>query len=385
MSDRRAVIVGAFEHPRRRAEDVTTFQLLDDVVSGALEDAGIPRSEVDGFFCDSTLGGNPMVPAEYLGLTSLRHFDSTDAGGASYLVHVAHAARALESGDCDVALIAMAGRGRSELPYRPAAAHRMPFYPFEELLGPTQPALYALAAYRHMVEFGTTAEQLAQVRVVASQHAQHNPNALYAEPVTVEEVLESPMIADPLRRLDCCVTTDGGGALVLTRQDIARSLSRQAPVVLGVGYAMVTGARNPLDALQTAAAYSGPAAFEAARVTPGDIDYASIYDSFTITVVMTLEDLGFCPKGEGGRFVEDGNLSAPDGGLPINTDGGGLCNNHPGRRGGMPRTIEAVRQLRGEAAPAVQVPSCELALVHGTGGALPTRHTGATLILGAGI
>jgi acetyl-CoA C-acetyltransferase len=178
------------------------------------------------------------------------------------------------------------------------------------------------------------------------------------------------------------VITDGGGALVVVSPEVAASLDRPCVKLLGHGEAMKGGDGGRVDLTHTGAVWSGPAAFAEAGITPGDIDYASIYDSFTITVLMTLEDLGFCAKGEGGRFVMDGRLVAPHGGLPFNTDGGGLCNNHPSNRGGMTKVIEAVRQLRGEAHPAVQVPDCQLAVAHGTGGALSTRHLSATLILG---
>jgi acetyl-CoA C-acetyltransferase len=218
--------------------------------------------------------------------------------------------------------------------------------------------------------------------VSASIHAQHNPNALLPKVVSVEEVLESPLVADPLHRLDCCVITDGGGALVVVHPDVAKSLKRRTVKILGHGEAPKHTDNGRLDLTYTGAAFSGPRAFAEAGVTPADIDYASIYDSFTITVLETIEDLGFCAKGEGGRFVLEGALLAPDGRLPFNTDGGGLCNNHPGNRGGMTKVIEAVRQLRGEAHPAVQVRDCRLALAQGTGGSLGTRMGSSTVILG---
>jgi acetyl-CoA C-acetyltransferase len=201
-------------------------------------------------------------------------------------------------------------------------------------------------------------------------------------PVTVEEVLDSPMISDPLHRLDCCVISDGGGALVVVAPEVAAGLSRQAVSVLGHGESPKLADNGRIDLTYTGAVWSGPRAFAEAGVTQADVDYASIYDSFTITVLQTIEDLGFCPKGKGGAFVADGALLAPDGALPFNTDGGGLCNNHPTNRGGMTKVIEAVRQLRGEANAAVQVPDCEIALAHGNGGSLGTRSAAATLILG---
>jgi acetyl-CoA C-acetyltransferase len=246
----------------------------------------------------------------------------------------------------------------------------------------TTVAGYALAAKRHMHDYGTTGEQLAEIKVAAAHHAQFNPDALLRDPVSVEEVMASPMVADPLHRLDCCVVTDGGGALVVVSPEVARDLGRRGVKILGQGEAPKHTANGRIDLTYTGAVWSGPAAFADAGVTPADIDYASIYDSFTITVLETIEDLGFCPKGGGGAFVMDGALQAPHGRLPFNTDGGGLCNNHPANRGGMTKVIEAVRQLRGEARPEVQVPDCALAVAHGTGGNLGTRMGSATVILG---
>ena len=199
--------------------------------------------------------------------------------------------------------------------------------------------------------------------------------------VTVEDVVNSPLISDPLHRLDCCVVSDGGGAVVLARPEIAASLQKPVINLLGAGTSPKGLNGGKIDMTWTGAKFSGAAAFGEAGVTPADIRYASIYDSFTITVVMQLEDLGFCRKGEGGRFVADGNLISGVDKLPFNTDGGGLCNNHPANRGGMTKIIEAVRQLRGEAHPRVQVADCGLALAHGTGGVISSRHGSATLIM----
>jgi acetyl-CoA C-acetyltransferase len=201
------------------------------------------------------------------------------------------------------------------------------------------------------------------------------------EQVTVDDVLASPMISDPLHRLDCCVVSDGGGALVVVRPEIARSLKRPVVNILGAGEAIKGQLNGQVDLTFSGAAWSGPRAFEEAGVKPSDIQYASIYDSFTITVLMQIEDLGFCEKGKGGPFVADGNLISGVGKLPFNTDGGGLCNNHPANRGGITKVIEAVRQLRGEAHAKVQVPNCNLALAQGTGGLLGSRHGSATLIM----
>lgn len=376
-----AYLAGVYEHPQRRIIGKSLLEVHAEVATGALADAGLGFDDVDAYFCDSDAPGlGPLSMADYLGLR-LRHVDSTDTGGSAYLTHVGHAAEAIALGRCHVALITMAGLPRSA-DWKPVMRSDTPEYAFETLFGSTAPAAYALAARRHMHEYGTTSEQLAAVKVTASEHAQHNPNALLRDVVTVEQVLASPLVADPLHRLDCCVITDGGGALVVVSPAVARRLDRQCVTVLGQAEAIKHAAGGSLDLTYTGAVWSGPRAFAEAGVRPADIDYASIYDSFTITVVETVEDLGFCAKGDGGPFIASGALRSPDGALPFNTDGGGLCNNHPGNRGGLPKVIEAVRQLRGEAHPAVQVPDCELALAHGTGGSLATRMGSSTLVLG---
>ncbi|MGH2518911.1 MAG: thiolase domain-containing protein [Chloroflexota bacterium] len=374
----KAFIVGAYEHPERRLPDKSVAQIHAEVALGALADAGLSLKDVDGFFSDAAgMGLGVLSLADYLGL-KLSIMDSTDTGGSSYLCHVGHAATAIAEGKCHVALVTLAGKGRSA---GGRGVSEAPEVGFEAPYGPVIVAWYALAARRHMHEFGTTSAQLAEIKVAASHHAQYNPRAFLPTPVSVEEVLASPLVADPLHRLDCCVITDGGGAVVLVSPEVARDLKRRKVKILGHGEAPKHTMNGHVDLTYTGARWSGPRAFEEAGVQPSDIDYASIYDSFTITVVETIEDLGFCEKGQGGRFVLDGALQAPHGKLPFNTDGGGLCNNHPGM-GGITKIIEAVRQLRGEAAKEVQVPNCHLALAHGTGGSLGTRMGSATLILG---
>ncbi len=377
-------IAGIYEHPTRKAADKSVVQLHAESALGALRDAGLSIADVDGYFCaGDTPGGLQTV--EYLGL-NLRHFDATEAGGASYVMDVGHAAEAIAAGKCNVALITLGGRPRSE-GVATGTTPRIynassPDVPFEATFGATVVNMYAMSAARHMHEFGTTGEQLAWIKVAASHHAQHNPNALLREVVTVEDVVNSPVIADPLRRLDCCVITDGGGALIVAREEIARSLKRPLIKVRGTGESVKHSAGGRINATVSAAAKSGATAFAEAGISPSDINYASLYDSFTITTLIQIEDLGFCAKGEGGRFVADGNLISGIGKLPFNTDGGGLCNNHPANRGGMTKVIEAVRQLRGEAHPKVQVKDCRLALANAIGGsALTNRHCSATLIL----
>ena len=232
-----------------------------------------------------------------------------------------------------------------------------------------------------MYEFGTTSEQLAWIKVASSHHAQHNPHALLPKPVSVEEVLASPLISPPLHRLDCCVITDGGGAVIVACEEVAKSLNQSLIKVRGVGEAIGYTRGSDINLTTSAVSKSAKSAFTEAKVTPADIKYLSTYDSFTITVLLAIEDLGFCEKGQGGRFVEEGNLISGIGRLPVNTDGGGLSSNHPAHRGGITKIIETVRQLRGEAHPAVQVKSCDLAIANGLGGMLDRRHGAATAIL----
>jgi acetyl-CoA C-acetyltransferase len=374
----KAFIVGAYEHPERQIPDKTIPQIHADIAMGALKDAGLSLQDVDGFFSDAMgLGMGVVSMAEYLGL-KLSYMDSTESGGSSYLCHVGHAAAAIAEGKCKVALVSLAGKGRGG----PSRYSEAPELGFEAPYGPVTVAWYALAAQRHMYEFGTTSEQLAEIKVAASHHAQYNPNAQLKKKVTIEEVVNSPLVADPLHRLDSCVITDGGGAVVLVSPDVARDLPRRKVKILGHGESPKHTNNGRIDLTYTGARWSGPRAFEEAGVSHSDIDYASIYDSFTITVLLQIEDLGFCEKGKGGQFVSDGALLSPGGKLPFNTDGGGLCNNHPANRGGMTKILEAVRQLRGESAPEVQVPNCDIALAHGTGGSIGSRMGSATLILG---
>ena len=375
-------IAGAYEHPTRKAPDKSTAQLHAEVAAGALEDAGLSLSDVDGYFT----AGPPrdvLSMADYLGLNDLSAVDSTEVGGSSYLFHVGHAASAIAAGKCSVALVTMAGKPRTGSISGNRNPDIRPEIPFEDVFGTSTVGKYALAAQRHMYEYGTTREQLAEIRVAASEHAQYNEDAMFQEPVTVEDVIDSRPISEPLHLLDCCVISDGGGAVVVVDADIAEELERDCVPVLGHGESVRHHEGGRVDLTRTAADESGARAFEEAGVTPDDVDYASIYDSFTITVLETVEDLGFCAKGEGGEFVEKGALRSPDGELPFNTDGGGLCNNHPSNRGGMTKIIEAVRQLRGETAPVVQVPDAEIALAHGTGGGL-TRMGCGTLVMGGG-
>jgi len=381
-SSDRAYIAGVFEHPTRKAIDKSLAQLHAEVAAGALADAGLTIDDVDGYF---VAGDNtnlyPLSLVDYLGL-KVRTLGATDTGGNAYVSHVAQAVDAIAAGRCTVALITLAGRPRTGgAAADPAPDWSLPDVPFEHPYGRAVINTYAMAAMRHFHEYGTTSEQLAWIKVAASHHAQHNPNAMLKTVVTVEDVVTSPMIADPLHRLDCCVVSDGGGAIVVVAPEIAKTLARPMIGIKGFGEAVKHQDGGRVDLTYTATRWSAADAYAQAGVRPSDIKYASIYDSFTITVLEQLEDLGFCEKGAGGTFVSDGNLIAGVGKLPINTDGGGLCNNHPANRGGMTKVIEAVRQLRGEAHPAVQVANCDLAVANATGGWLGTRHAASTLIL----
>src|SRR5471030_2973514 len=325
----KAYIAGIYEHPTRHAPDKSTAQLHAEVAKGAIEDAGLTKADIDGYFCagDAPGGAWPMV--DYLGL-KVRHVDSTETGGCSYLIHLGHAAEAIAAGKCSIALITLAGKPRTgPLPPRAAGAEA----DFETAYGATTHNAYGMCAMRHMHDYGTTSQQLAWIKVAASHHAQYNPHAMLKDVVTVEDVLNSPMISDPLHRMDCCVVTDGGGALIVTTPEIAKSLKKPLVRLIGHGEAM-KGPRGgkDLDLTYSAGVWSGPRAFEEAGVTPKDIKYASIYDSFTITVLMQMEDLGLCKKGEGGKFTADGSLISGVGKLPFNTDGGGRCGNCVGRR-----------------------------------------------------
>jgi acetyl-CoA C-acetyltransferase len=379
-----AYVAGAFEHPTREAPDKATMQLHAEVASGALADAGLGHADVDGLFTAGVPGLPPLTLADYLGLEPT-YADTTDYGGSSYISHVGHAVSAIRDGKCDVALVTLAGRPRSRNQDTGTGVRELKTVQdsYERIYGTTNTTSYGMAARRHMAEYGTTSEQLAEIRVAAAQHAQYNENAMYRDPVTVEDVVESRVVADPLHLLDCCVISDGGGAVVVVSEDVEAELARECVAVLGHGEAIGHHDAGRIDLTETAATDSGERAFAEAGLGPEHVDYASIYDSFTITVLEAIEDLGFCRKGEGGAFVEGGTLQAPDGDLPFNTDGGGLCNNHPANRGGMTKIIEAVRQLRGEANPEVQV-DADVALAHGTGGNLGTRHGAATLLLGRG-
>ena len=318
----KAFIAGVHEHPERHLPDRTLPQIHADVALGALSDAGLSTSDVDAYYSAGDAPGFGVLSmVDYLGL-DCHYINDTETGGSSYLVHAQHAATAIAAGHIDVALITLAGKPRTG-GAGPGGSGRVsgaPEAPFESQWGMSVPGGYALAAQRHMHEFGTTSEQLAEVKVAASTHAQHNPHAFLQDVVSVEEVLDSPMISDPLHRLDCCVITDGGGAMVIVSEAVADRLARHCIPILGTGSFVKSSQSGRIDLTHTGAVRSGPLAFNEAGVTPSDIDYVSVYDSFTITVLITLEDLGFCERGAGGEFIASGALRAPHGALPFNTD-----------------------------------------------------------------
>src|SRR5271165_1592892 len=376
MADRRPVIVGIGTSKLPRAPELDSVGHHVLATKRALADAGVSLADIDGYCCagGSRSSSDPddmEVMVEYLGLSET-FTDSTMTGGSSFEIHVEHAAAAISQGLCDTVLITygsnllsragrMLGTGTH---FRPEARVEGPPQ-YEAPYGGTIVSAYAMAAQRHMYEFGTTSEQLAAIAVAARGHAANNPEAMYRDPITVEDVVSSRLIADPLHKLDSCVISDGGGAVVLTTAERARDLPQVPAQVLSTASAQTHWNISMMrDFTTTAGTTVGRLAFARAGLTPADVDMVMLYDSFTITVLLLLEDLGFAPKGEGGAFVAEGSI-ALGGSLPVNTDGGGLSAVHPGMRG-MFLLIEAVKQLRGQAIN--QVPDCEVAMACGSGG-----------------
>ena len=353
------------------APDTTPLDLMAQGTFRALEDCGLKLSDIDGVFCAATqVRMGPMALSEYLGIKP-RVFDGTQIGGSSFMSHVAHAQAAIEHGLCEAALIAYGSTQRS---VSRAAASPREVNPYESPYRPFMPSsAYAMAASRHMHQYGTTREHLAEVAVAARKWALLNPKAWEKEPLTVEQVLNARMVSYPFTVRDCCLVLDGGGAMILTSAARAKTLRKKPVYVLGTGEALSHASISSMaDLTVSAAAESGPRAFGMAGLKPSDVDMVSLYDAFTITPILFLEDLGFCPKGEGGRFVANGAI-APGGKLPVNTSGGGLSYCHPGMYG-LLVMIEAVRQVRGECDKR-QVKDCNVALAHGNGGVLSSQCT----------
>jgi acetyl-CoA acetyltransferase len=376
-------IAGVHEHPTRWAPDKSESQIMAESAREALADCGLSLSDVDGLFAAGlSMGPMGVVSlAEYLNLKP-RYLDGTNIGGSSFVAHVSHAAAAIHGGLCEVALILYGSTAASNAMAigtgMGAGASRDPVASFVSPYGMTTVGSYALIAQRHMHLYGTRREQLAEIAVAMRTHASLNPDAKMRKPISVEDVLESRVISEPLHLLDCCIISDGGGAVVVTSLERARDLARPPVVLLGGGEAVCHQEIGAPDLLTIAAKQSSENALHMAQVSRDDVDLCTIYDSFTITVLATLENLGFCKPGEGGDFVENGRI-ALGGALPVNPDGGGLSSNHPGMRG-IFLVIEATRQLRGECGPR-QVEDAKIALVHGTGGTLGSMHSGATLLL----
>ncbi len=386
---RAAAIVGVHEHPARYAPDKSEMLIQGESAISALKDAGLSKVDVDALFTSSTTSRSSSLDlADYLDLNP-KYVDNTSVGGASFEFHLSHALTAIAAGRIHCALITYGSLARSGgvavgtggvARFGHRALEPTPGS-FEEPYGLTTVGLYAMVAQRHMHLYGTRPEQLAEISVAVRGNASLNPHALFRNPMGVEDVVNSRMISSPLHLLDCCVITDGGGAVVVASPEMARNCRKRPVWVLGTGEGVAHQGAGRRDLVYIAAKQTGEPAFAMAGVNHGDIDMAMVYDSFTITVLITLEDLGFCEKGEGGDFVSGGRLRI-GGGLPINTDGGGLSSNHPGMRG-IFLLIEATRQLRQEfEGTPRQVPDCKIALCHGTGGTLGSRHSGGTVILG---
>ena len=354
----------------------TSWDIMARSALAACADAGVKLTDVDGLFCAMMEDSMPvLMAAEYLGIRP-RYVDGTLTGGSSFVNYLASATAALDAGLCDVALVCY-GSNQRTASGKLVTASKLP--PYEAPYKPRYPiAGYAMAARRHMHEFGTTREQMADVAVAARGWAQKNPEAFMRDPLTREDVLSARMISDPFGKYDCCLVTDGGGALVLTRADRAKDHPHKPVYVLAAAAESTHRQISQMpDFTVTAARESGARACAMAGVKPSDIDVVETYDAFTINTILFMEDLGFCKKGEGGAFVADGNV-APGGSLAVNTNGGGLSCTHPGMYGIFP-VIEGLRQIRGQA-PGIQIEGVDLALAHGNGGVLSSQ---VTAILGS--
>jgi acetyl-CoA acetyltransferase len=378
---RRVAIVGAALSDCGRVDDKTAFELHQQATARAIADAGLTKDDIEGFMSSGLGTLAPIEVGEYMGIRPT-WADSTSVGGSTWEFMVEHAYAAIATGLVDVVALTYGSTARADLKKRLRSANlsfgtRGPVQ-FEVPFGHTLIAKYAMVARRHMHEFGTTIEQLAEIAVSTRYNASLNPDAYHTDPITIADVLESRMIADPLTKLHCCVRSDGGGAIILAGEERARDCAKAPVWVLGTGEAVShTTMSEWEDFTESPCVRSGEQAFRRAGITPDDVDVCQIYDAFTPMVLLTVEGLGFCKKGEGGPFVEDGKLRV-GGALPTNTDGGGLSACHPGMRG-IFLLVEATRQLRGECGPR-QVPDAEIACVNGTGGWFSSA---GTVILGA--
>jgi acetyl-CoA acetyltransferase len=386
--DRTPVIAGIGLSDYPVAKDLDSVQHHALAFQRVLADCGVEKSDIDAYIgaggSHQMMVDDPVTLAEYFRIDH-KYIDGTMTGGSSFEFHVQHGAAAIREGLCDTILVTYGsdqlsrmGRMLGTGGFAPRGTQKVGGpQAYEAPYGNSLVGAYAMAAQRHMHEYGTTMEQLGEIAAGVREFAGLNPNAMYRDPITADDVVSSRMIADPLHKLDCCVISDGGGALIMTTAERAKDLKQPPAYVLGAAGAQTHWNISQMpDYTVTAGAKAGPIAFEQAGVTPADIDTINFYDSFTITALLLLEDLGFCPKGEGGKFVQEGHLRR-GGDLPLNTDGGGLSSCHPGMRG-IFLLIESVRQLRGQAGEA-QVPDCNLALACGSGGWLSAI---GTVILG---
>jgi acetyl-CoA acetyltransferase len=369
-------IVGAAETGLGEVWDQTENSMVAIAAQEALGEAGMMMKDVDGIFTNYMGEEGSVQVGEYLGVFNPRYLDSSDLGGAAFEAHVHHAMMAISNGRCEVALVGYASRQRS-MRLRSMAGRGVQMTlagQFQNPYGlPSPIGHYAMMAARHMVQYGTTSEQLAEIAVAARKWAQKNPKAWSRDPLSIEDVLDSRMISTPLHRQDCCLVTDGGGVVILTNEERAKDAAKKPVHVIGAGESQTHWHITQMpDLTVSAGKVSGREAFSMAGITPKDVDFIEPYDSFTVTVLLALEDLGFCGKGEGGAFVEGGRL-APGGDLPGMTMGGGLSYCHPGALGVL-LLIEAVRQLRGEAGER-QVPDAKIGVAHGVGGMYSTTGT----------
>ncbi|MBV1906977.1 MAG: thiolase domain-containing protein [Pseudomonadales bacterium] len=396
MSQKRdAAIVGIHEYPERDVEGlVSPMQIKAESAARALEDAGLNWSDVDAIYDSGDGGGmSGLTISEYFGLKP-SVIDTTAVGGSSFEYHAGHAKRDIAAGKANVALLTYGSTAHSNARAIGVGGRGFggthPADNMDVFAGMTLIANYALVAQRHMHEYGTTSEQLAEISIATRCHAMRNPEAVQAmhdlefldiRETTIGDVVNSRLIADPLHLLECCMISDGGGAVVIASPEVARDCKKPPVWILGSGEA-TKYPENGGDITTSAAIQSGPSAFGEAGVSASEMDIAMIYDSFSITVLALLEDLGFCKKGEGGSWVKGGRLrfDRPNDGPALNTDGGGLSSNHPGMRG-IFLLLEATRQLRGESHS--QVENAKLAVAHGNGGMLGSRHCAGTIILGS--
>jgi acetyl-CoA C-acetyltransferase len=390
---RDAAIVGIYEYPKRKAPGVTSLQIKSECAARALEDAGLKWSDVDALYdAQDGAGMSGLALSEYMGFKP-NIIDTTAVGGSSYEFHASHAKRDIARGKAKVALLTYGSTAHSDsraigtMGGGMGAGMPSPLDNMQGFTGSTLISNYAMVKRRHMFQYGTKDEDFAKISIATRVHAMRNPEAVQAmtdllyeniREITTEDVLNSRVIADPLHLLECCMVSDGGGAVVIASQEVARGTRKKPVWIIGTGEATKYN-ENGGDLTVSAAAQSGPPAFGEAGVTPDEVDIAMIYDSFTITVMMMLEDLGFCKKGEGGAYVNEQRLRFDSPLKPaLNTDGGGLSSNHPGMRG-IFLLLEAARQLRGESTS--QREGAKLAVAHGNGGMLATSHTGGTIIL----